>query len=56
MSNPFRADGQWLKAQFHAHSLNSDGELPAEAVALANERLAAINAAWESVRTERGIS
>lgn len=33
MSNPFRADGEWLKAQFHAHSLNSDGELPAEAVA-----------------------
>lgn len=29
----FGAEGAWLKAQFHAHSLNSDGELPAEAVA-----------------------
>lgn len=32
VSNPFRADGEWLKAQFHAHSLNSDGELPPESV------------------------
>ena len=32
-TNPFRSDGEWLKAQFHAHSLNSDGELPPESVA-----------------------
>jgi hypothetical protein len=32
-TNPFRTDGIWLKAQFHAHSLNSDGELPPESVA-----------------------
>jgi hypothetical protein len=32
-TNPFATDGEWLKAQFHAHSLNSDGELPADAVA-----------------------
>ncbi len=32
-SNPFRAEGEWLKAQFHAHSLSSDGELPPESVA-----------------------
>ncbi|HYJ61274.1 MAG TPA: CehA/McbA family metallohydrolase [Actinomycetota bacterium] len=32
-TNPFRADGEWLRAQFHAHSLASDGELPPEAVA-----------------------
>jgi hypothetical protein len=32
-SNPFRADGEWLRCQFHAHSLNSDGELPPESVA-----------------------
>ncbi|MEP6757944.1 MAG: hypothetical protein ABJB55_01975 [Actinomycetota bacterium] len=32
-TNPFRADGAWLKSQFHAHSLNSDGDLPPEAVA-----------------------
>ena len=24
VSNPFRADGEWLKCQFHAHSLCSD--------------------------------
>jgi hypothetical protein len=33
MTNPFRAEGEWLKAQFHAHSLDSDGDLPPEAVA-----------------------
>ena len=32
-TNPFRADGEWLRAQFHAHSFASDGELPPEAVA-----------------------
>jgi hypothetical protein len=32
-TNPFRTDGEWLKAQFHAHSLDSDGELPPESVA-----------------------
>jgi len=32
-TNPFRTDGEWLKSQFHAHSLRSDGELPAESVA-----------------------
>ena len=32
-TNPFRTDGEWLKSQFHAHSLNSDGELGPEAVA-----------------------
>jgi hypothetical protein len=32
-TNPFRIEGEWLKAQFHAHSLNSDGELPPESVA-----------------------
>ena len=32
-TNPFRAEGEWLRAQFHAHSLASDGELPPEAVA-----------------------
>jgi hypothetical protein len=33
MSNPFRAEGEWLRSQFHAHSLASDGELPPDAVA-----------------------
>jgi hypothetical protein len=32
-TNPFRLEGEWLKAQFHAHSLDSDGELPPDAVA-----------------------
>jgi len=32
-TNPFRADGEWLKSQFHAHSLNSDGDLPPASVA-----------------------
>ena len=32
-ANPFRLEGEWLKAQFHAHSLDSDGELPPDAVA-----------------------
>jgi hypothetical protein len=32
-TNPFRADGEWLKCQFHAHSLDSDGEAPPESVA-----------------------
>jgi hypothetical protein len=35
MSNPYRSDGEWLKAQFHAHSLNSDGEAPPEDLAAA---------------------
>jgi hypothetical protein len=34
-SNPFRAEGEWLRGQFHAHSLRSDGELPPEALAAA---------------------
>ena len=38
MANPFRIDGEWLKAQFHAHSLNSDGEVPPEDVAAAYAR------------------
>jgi hypothetical protein len=33
MANPFRLEGEWLKAQFHAHSLNSDGEVPPDEVA-----------------------
>jgi hypothetical protein len=32
-TNPFRIEGTWLKCQFHAHSLFSDGELPPESVA-----------------------
>ena len=32
-TNPFRSEGEWLKSQFHAHSLNSDGSLSPEAVA-----------------------
>jgi hypothetical protein len=35
MANPFRVEGEWLKAQFHAHSRNSDGEVPAEDLARA---------------------
>jgi hypothetical protein len=35
VDNPFRIEGEWLKAQFHAHSLNSDGEMPAEELAAA---------------------
>ena len=35
MANPFRIDGEWLKAQFHAHSRNSDGESPPEELAAA---------------------
>ena len=31
--NPFRIEGEWLKAQFHAHSLRSDGELEPEVLA-----------------------
>ena len=31
--NPFRIEGVWLKAQFHAHSLRSDGELEPEEIA-----------------------
>jgi hypothetical protein len=27
MTNPFRTEGAWLKAQFHAHSTRSDGQL-----------------------------
>jgi hypothetical protein len=38
MANPFRIDGEWLKAQFHAHSMNSDGEAPPEDVAAAYRR------------------
>jgi predicted metal-dependent phosphoesterase TrpH len=34
MTNPFRLEGEWLKAQFHAHSLNSDGAVAPEEVAL----------------------
>lgn len=33
-TNPFRVEGEWLKSQFHAHSLASDGELPPESVAV----------------------
>jgi hypothetical protein len=32
-SNPFRVEGEWLKCQFHAHSLCSDGELPPDSLA-----------------------
>lgn len=32
MVNPFRADGEWFKAQFHSHSSKSDGVLPPESV------------------------
>lgn len=35
MANLFRLEGEWLKAQFHAHSLNSDGEVPPEELAAA---------------------
>jgi len=35
MVNPFRAEGEWLQAQFHAHSLRSDGEMPPEELAAA---------------------
>jgi DnaJ like chaperone protein len=38
----------------HPDKLMAQG-LPPEAIALANERLAAINVAWDTVRTERGI-
>ena len=31
--DPFRTEGEWLKAQFHAHSLRSDGELEPEVMA-----------------------
>lgn len=33
MANPFRIEGEWVKAQFHAHSLRSDGEVEPEVVA-----------------------
>src|SRR5262245_6150459 len=26
MSSPFQGGGEWLKCQFHAHTINSDGE------------------------------
>jgi hypothetical protein len=32
-SNPFRTEGEWLKAQFHAHTTRSDGQLDPDAVA-----------------------
>jgi hypothetical protein len=35
MDNPFRAEGEWLKAQFHAHSLASDGDSPPDELAVA---------------------
>jgi len=38
MANPFRLEGEWLKAQFHAHSLNSDGEVPPDELASAYAR------------------
>ena len=33
LANPFRADGVWLRAALHAHTTNSDGELPPWALA-----------------------
>jgi hypothetical protein len=38
MANPFRIDGEWLKSQFHAHSLRSDGDAAPEDVAAAYRR------------------
>ena len=32
-TNPFRSEGEWLKAQFHAHTTRSDGDLDPDAVA-----------------------
>ena len=31
--NPFQADGHWLKCALHAHSTESDGDLPPAALA-----------------------
>lgn len=30
MANPFESEGEWLRCAFHAHTTNSDGELPPE--------------------------
>jgi hypothetical protein len=32
-TNPFRAEGEWLRSQFHAHTTRSDGDLDPDAVA-----------------------
>lgn len=54
-------DGARLKAhyrtlvkQHHPDQLMARG-LPAEFIAIANSRLAAINTAWDAIRTERGL-
>jgi DnaJ like chaperone protein len=49
-----RALWRALVAQCHPDRQIALG-LPPEAIAIANDRLAAVNAAWEAVRTERGI-
>jgi hypothetical protein len=30
VANPFESEGEWLRCAFHAHTTNSDGELPPE--------------------------
>jgi len=37
--NPFAEDGEWLRCALHAHSLESDGDLPPEALAAHYEGL-----------------
>ena len=32
-TNPFQLEGEWLRAQLHCHSTNSDGELTPDALA-----------------------
>src|SRR4029078_6397731 len=33
MSSPFQSGGEWLKFQFHSHTVNSDGEATPEGLA-----------------------
>jgi len=37
--NPFLEEGEWLRCAFHTHSLESDGDLPPEALAAHYERV-----------------
>ena len=47
----------WRRAVVECHpDAHFAHGLPKEAMAILNDRLAAVNAAWESVRLERGLT
>jgi len=56
--NPFTTDGQWLRCALHAHTTNSDGDMPPDKLAAHYERagydVLAITDHW--VRTEERSS